>query len=204
MNLKETYNRIAEDWHRDHQPDDWWIEGADVFVALLKPGALVLDVGCGGGTASKYFLEKGLRVIGTDFAEKQIEIAERNVPDAAFLVSDLKGTDALPYDFDGIFMKAVLLHVQKKEAAETLKTVVKRLKDGGCLYVSVKEQRPGQAEEEVKIEDDYGYRYERFFSYFTQDEVEDYMREASLEIVHAETEGSGHTKWIQVIGRRFK
>ena len=27
MNLKETYNKIAEDWFKDHKSDNWWIEG---------------------------------------------------------------------------------------------------------------------------------------------------------------------------------
>ena len=48
MNLKETYNKIAEDWHADHSSDDWWQEGTDKFIWNLKNGASVLDVGCGG------------------------------------------------------------------------------------------------------------------------------------------------------------
>jgi hypothetical protein len=30
MDLKSTYNKIAEDWHKNHQQDDWWVEGIDI------------------------------------------------------------------------------------------------------------------------------------------------------------------------------
>ncbi len=202
MTLKETYNRIAEEWHRDHQSDDWWVEGTDRFVALFPSGARVLDAGCGGGTKSKYLAEKGLRVVGMDFSEKLVEIAKREVPEASFLVCDLGEVDELQDQFDGIFMQAVLLHIPKKDAATIIKKVVTRLNDGGYLYIAVKEIRSGQAEEETKTENSYGYPYERFFSYFTQDEVVDYVREADLEIVHTEVKLTGNTNWIQVIGRK--
>jgi 2-polyprenyl-3-methyl-5-hydroxy-6-metoxy-1,4-benzoquinol methylase len=49
MNLKDTYNKIAIDWHRDHLPDDWWIDGMGKFAGMLPAGATVLDAGCAGG-----------------------------------------------------------------------------------------------------------------------------------------------------------
>jgi 2-polyprenyl-3-methyl-5-hydroxy-6-metoxy-1,4-benzoquinol methylase len=52
--LKNTYNKIASDWVRDHSSDDWWVEGTDIFLSLLSPGATILDVGCGGGHKTQY------------------------------------------------------------------------------------------------------------------------------------------------------
>ena len=89
MNLKETYDKIAEDWHSDHKKDDWWIEGTDKFISYLSKGDLVLDVGCAGGIKSKYLMQKGLNVVGIDFSEKMIEIAKREFPNGEFLVKDL-------------------------------------------------------------------------------------------------------------------
>jgi len=202
MDMKESYNRIAEDWHKDHQQDDWWVEGTGEFISFLKPDALVLDLGCGGGTKSRYLIDKGLQVVGTDFSEKMIEISKRENPDGTFLVSDLGEVDKLPYQFDGIFMQAVLLHVPKKEIIDKLKKVISKLKDGGSLYISVKERRQGSTDEEIKIEDDYGYEYKRFFSYFTVDEIESYMQEIGLEVVYSAIKDSFRTNWIQVIGKK--
>jgi len=39
------------------------------------------------------------------------------------------------------------------------------------LYIAVREKRPGRVEEEIKNESDYRYPYQRFFSYFTLDEI---------------------------------
>src|SRR3989338_6066638 len=142
MNLRETYNRIAEEWHKDHQQEDWWVEGTDKFISLLKPGDSVLDVGCGGGTKYAYLVKKGLRVVGIDFSEKMIEIAKREVPEGTFLVLDLGDVDKLDYLFDGIFMQAALLHVPKKEVIGKLEKLTKKLKVGGYLYVGVKERKP--------------------------------------------------------------
>ncbi|TSC61703.1 MAG: methyltransferase family protein, partial [Parcubacteria group bacterium Gr01-1014_106] len=138
ISLKETYNRIGEEWHRDHQKDDWWVEGTDRFVSLLRPNALVLDVGCGGGTKSKYLMQKGLRVVGIDFSEKMVEIAQREVPTGTFHVCDLRDIGTLEHQFDGIFAQAVLLHVPKIEIPQTLTGMVGKLASGGYLYIAVK------------------------------------------------------------------
>lgn len=199
MNLKDTYDRIAEDWHQDHQKDDWWIEGTNKFISFLKKGDLVLDVGCGGGTKSKYLIQKGLNVIGIDFSGKMIEIAKCEVPNGTFIVRDLANVETLDYMLDGIFMQAVLLHIPKAKAKEAIQKMANKLKKGGYLYVAVKAQKPGRADEEVSVEEDYGYRYERFFSFFSLEEIKKHMKESRLDIVYETLTHSGRTNWIQVI-----
>lgn len=202
MDLKATYNRIADDWFKDHHGDTWWIEGTNKFVSFLTPGALVLDVGCGAGVKSRYLLDKGLKVIGVDFSEKMIEIARREVPGAAFRIADIKDLSGLKEDFDGILAQAVLLHIPKSEAGDVVRGLRDKLAIGGYLYIAVKETRKGEKEEEVLKEDDYGYEYERFFSYFTLPEVQKYLTDAGMELCYENVALSGHTNWIQVIGRK--
>src|SRR3990172_5186854 len=158
MNLKETYNKIADNWSKDHKNDTWWIEGTDKFIAFLKRGDRVLDVGCGAGTKSKYLIAKGLDVTGIDFSEKMVEIASREVPRGKFLVLDMKDICALAEEYDGIFIQAVLLHIPKADVPGVLDCVNKKLKNGGYVYVAVKEKKAGGPEEEVLSEDDYGYK----------------------------------------------
>jgi SAM-dependent methyltransferase len=202
MDLKETYNQIAEDWHQDHRQDDWWFKGTDKFISFLQKGDLILDVGCGTGTKSKYLIGRGLKVVGIDFSEKMINIAKREVPLGTFFVLDLNEINKLKYLFDGIFMQAVLLHIPKQKVAKKLKKAVAKLKKGGYLYIAVKEKKPQRAEEEIRIENDYGYTYERFFSYFTLDEIEAHLQNMEFKIVFSEVRTSGNTNWIQVIGQK--
>jgi SAM-dependent methyltransferase len=199
MNLKETYDNIAEDWHRQHVSDDWWVEGMNAFVSLVGAGASVLDVGCAGGWKSKALAERGLRVTGIDFSEKMIEIAKRHVPEATFFVCDMNEIDTIEETYDGLFLSAVLLHVPKCELVALLRKIVKRLRTGGLMYVAVKEQREGQPDEETKIENDLGYEYERFFSYFKADEMVRYLMLAGLRMTTAIVTPSGRTNWIQII-----
>ncbi|OGZ73105.1 MAG: hypothetical protein A2908_01055 [Candidatus Staskawiczbacteria bacterium RIFCSPLOWO2_01_FULL_38_12b] len=206
MNLKDTYNKIAESWHKDHSSDDWWQEGTDKFVSLLKQGSSVLDVGCGGGTKSKYLIGKGLKVLGVDFSENLVEIAKREVPEGRFLVMDINNVDTLEESFDGIFMQAVLLHIPKKEAEGIIKKAVGKLNSGGYLYIAVKEKIEGGVDEETKTDNDYGYEYERFFSYFTLDEFKEYFKNVGLEMVYENVMPPSRTarksNWMQVIGKK--
>ncbi|MDO8590163.1 MAG: class I SAM-dependent methyltransferase [bacterium] len=203
MDLKETYNRIAEDWHQDHKPDDWWVEGTDKFISLLNPGDSVLDVGCGSGIESKYLIQKGFDVTGIDFSEKMIEIAKREVPEGKFQTLDLKDIDKLDGVFDAVFMQAVLLHVPKHEAQKVIEKIGDKLKSGGYFYIAVKERRSDRAEEEIVAENDYGYPYERFFSYYTIDEIKKYLMDSGFgRMVYENISPAGRTNWIQVIAQK--
>ncbi len=202
MNLSETYNQIASDWTWDHKEDTWWVPVTDRFIRLLKPGNLVLDVGCASGLKSRLMLEKGLNVVGIDFSEKMIELSKEKVPGGTFLVCDLKQVNTLPYEFDALFLQAVLLHVPKKDVLTVLRQMLTRLKPGGYVYIGVKERRNDQPEEEMVTENDYGYEYTRFFSYFTMDEVQAYFRELHVDLVFSEITSSGKTNWLQVIGKK--
>ena len=83
---------------------------------------------------------------------------------------------------------------------EVLRNMKERLKPGGLLYVAVKGIKEDGVEEEIRTEDDYGYKYERFFSYYTLDELKRYFHELDLEIVW-ELNARPEINWIQIIGR---
>jgi SAM-dependent methyltransferase len=202
MTLKDTYNRIARDWHRDHSNDDWWLEGTNTFISLVGENAAVLDVGCGGGTKSRYLAGHNIHVTGIDFSQGMIDIAQQEVPKATFHTLDLFDADELNDAFNGVFVQAVLLHVPKARAGEAVSGLSNKLKAGGYLYVAVKERRENSPDEEVKTENDYGYPYERFFSYYTADEVRSLLEATGMDIVYENTAASGRTRWIQVIGKK--
>jgi len=203
MDLKETYNLIARYWHQDHNSDDWWIEGTKAFIEQLPPGAHILDVGCGSGVKSKYLIEHGFKVTGIDISDKLLEIAREEAPVADFRELSMTELDSMTERFDAVFAQASLLHIPKKQAADVVQQMARRLVPGGLLYIAVKEVREDLPEEGILKESDYGYEYERFFSYFRMAELEKYLTDAGLTVVSTQRNPSptGKTVWLQIIGK---
>ena len=202
MNLAETYDKIAEDWHKDHTQDSWWVEETDAFLARLPEAGSVLDVGCGSGVKAKYMMERGFKVVGIDISEGLLAIARREFPNGDFRNLSMHDLDSVVESFDGVFAQASLLHIPKKDAADVVRKMAARAKPGGHVYISVKQAREGTPEEEIKAEDDYGYVYERFFSYYTSEELKAFMEAADLTVVVSSASVSGRTTWLQVIGQK--
>lgn len=199
MNLADTYNRIAEDWHKDHLDDSWWTEETEHFITLLPEGATVLDVGCGSGTKSKYMKSRGLFVVGIDISDGLLAIARRESPDIEFVNHSMMELDSFPGQFDGVFAQASLLHIPKADAPGVVRQMAGKTKPGGHVYIAVKQAHEGTPEEEIKKEDDYGYEYERFFSYYTPLELESYAKDAGLIVLANTSSVSGNTTWLQIV-----
>ncbi|MEK9152200.1 MAG: class I SAM-dependent methyltransferase [Patescibacteria group bacterium] len=199
--LRTTYDRIAEDWHKDHLNDTWWQGSMDEFCRLMPPGAEVLDVGCAGGVKTNLLRQRGFRATGIDLSDGLIAVARREFPEVEFHNLDLRDVASLGKKFDGIYALAVLLHVPKAEVDGVLRGWAESLKPGGHAFVAVKERRDGQPEEEILEETDYGYAYRRFFSFFTPDELRERLRRAGLEIVSEQVDLTGNTRWVKMIAK---
>ena len=196
--LRDTYDRIAQDWARDHAGDTWWLEGTAKFASLLPQGARVLDAGCGSGQKARFFQDRGAHVLGIDFSEKLLEIARQTSTASDFRLLDLRDIRTLSEEFDGVFAQASLLHIPKMETFSVIEGMVSRLVPQGLLYIAVKAQRPGHPEEEMVTENDYGYDYERFFSYYTLDQMRGHVDRLGLSLI----DGEVSQDWMQLIARK--
>jgi 2-polyprenyl-3-methyl-5-hydroxy-6-metoxy-1,4-benzoquinol methylase len=202
MSLKSTYDRIAYDWIEDHKNDTWWNNATQKFISYLNIGDTILDVGCAGGIKTKFFVNQGFSVVGIDLSDKMIKIAKEMVPNGKFFVKDIRVTLDLDCKFNGIFAQAVLLHIPKSEIKVVLKNLYQDLQKNGYFYLAVKEIRIGQAEEQVIKENDYGYDYERFFSFYSLTELENYIKELNMEIVYSDVISYENTNWVQMIAKK--
>ena len=204
MNLEETYDRIAEDWHRDHASDEWWQSGTYEFIKRLPEGASVLDVGCGSGVKSEYLIAHGLRVVGIDLSKNMIDIAKREVPEGDFRHLSMTELDMIPELFAGVFAQASLLHIPRAHAGQVVQKMVGRTKADGLVYIAVKELQEGRPEEAVERENDYGYDYERFFSYYRMTDLEKSLADADLKMVwqSRNPHPNGKTAWLQIVGQK--
>lgn len=202
MNLKDTYDKIALNWQTDHVGDDWSVGGTSKFESFLKPNSTILDVGYGSGLSSKRFSDNGFDVMGIDFSWKMIESANKFAVDAKFKVLDVRDVGEIKENFDGIYARAVLLHFSKNEIPKIIQLLCQKLNDGGYIYIAVKEIKEDQPDEQIVEENDYGFNYERFFSYFTMNELEKFMTDCGLSIVFKLKTNVGDTNWIQIIGKK--
>jgi len=54
----------------------------------IRPGASVLELGCGTGLYSRWLLDRGCTVVGMDISPTMLEQARRRCPEATFVVGD--------------------------------------------------------------------------------------------------------------------
>ena len=83
------------------------------FEECLNPGARILDLGCGSGRDSKYFLEKGYSVIPVDGSAAMCIAASEylHIPVRQMLFSELKFKN----EFDGIWACASLKYGEEEK-----------------------------------------------------------------------------------------
>jgi hypothetical protein len=68
--------------------------------------------------------------------------------------------------------------------------------------VAVKTLGADRVGEKVVTEDDYGYSYERFFSFYTGDEMRGYLRDAGLLVCYDERFPPTGKSWTILIAQR--
>ncbi len=106
------------------------------FEKRLSPGCKILDLGCGSGRDSKYFVEHGFHVVAIDPSPAMC-IQTRSlvhIPVFEMKAEDMQFSD----EFDGVWACASLLHVSRDKQMDTLCIIGKALKSSGICYCSWK------------------------------------------------------------------
>ena len=153
---------------------------ADHFLARLNKGDTILDLGCGVGTASRYFVEQGYTPVGADLSEEMVkECKKRGLASLARL--DLEALPFLYSSFDGVWAHTSLLHVPKQRLPSAIGGLDKTLKLGGALFVALREGTGEGYEGQVGVE--------RWFAYFRADEFENHMPSTYRIVRRSRTEG---------------
>jgi len=107
------------------------------FLALLPPGACILELGCGAGGDTAEMLARGFDVRATDGSPEMAGVASRCLgrPVETLLFHDLDEVEA----YDAVWANACLLHVPRDELAKILARIWRALKAEGVFYASYKE-----------------------------------------------------------------
>jgi len=164
-------------------------EELPAFLARLRPGSRILELGCGGGRDSEAMLAAGFEAVPTDGSPELAREAEKLLgrPVRVLLFEDIDFVEA----FDGVWANACLLHAPKPSLPAIFKKIHRALRQCGVMYASFK---TGAAE---GID-----RFGRYYNY--PDEA--FLREAlgagwsSIEM--AQRSGAGYynlpAEWLQV------
>jgi SAM-dependent methyltransferase len=152
---------------------------ADHFLAHLDPGGVILDLGCGPGSASRYFAARGYTPLSADLSAAMVrECRCRGLERVIRL--DL---EALPFrqrSLDAIWAHTSLLHIPKARLARALEGLKAILRPGGAIFIALIQ---GAGE---------GYQgqpgAERWFSYFQAGEFESYLPAGLTVVRRSQTE----------------
>ena len=132
-NVYKDYEVIAE-WFDEHRSRELFEKPyLDTVISYLKPGAKILDLGCGmGQPIAQYFIEQGFNLVGVDGSEKLIALAQKRFPSATWIVEDMRKIN-LSQKFDCIVVWHSLFHLPAEDQRKMFKFFADHLHQGGML-----------------------------------------------------------------------
>jgi SAM-dependent methyltransferase len=108
------------------------------LAGLLRPGARVVDLGCGAGIpATRELAARGLQVLGIDFSAVQLGRARRLVPAARFARADLAGLELRPAGAGAVVAFYSLIHLPLPDQRALFPRVREWLRPGGYFLAVV-------------------------------------------------------------------
>ncbi|NJS15131.1 MAG: class I SAM-dependent methyltransferase [Sphingopyxis sp.] len=165
------------------------------FVALLTPGAHILELGCGGGRDAEYLMAHGFAVDPTDGVPAMAAKAEARLgcPVRVMRFDELDAVER----YDAIVASASLLHVPRADLPDIVRRIWRALRPGGWHIASYK----GGGTEGRD-------RFGRYFNYLSRAQLEVCYQAAAAWHTVAMEEGMGggydgiQGPWVKVLARR--
>jgi SAM-dependent methyltransferase len=106
------------------------------FLALVPPGGLILDAGCGSGRDALHFLQSGFHVEAFDASAEMCALAAKLT--GLKVVHQRFNQIQYASQFDGIWACASVLHVSRNETLPVIERLATALRPGGVIFLSFK------------------------------------------------------------------
>lgn len=197
QSVLETFDKVAAAYQEKFMDLDSYNDGFDLFCSLLeKPGARILELGCGPGNITRYLLAQrpDFQIEGIDIAPNMIELARQNNPSARFNIMDVREIDRLSGPFDGIMCGFCTPYLSKEECFKLIKDAATLLPAGGAFYCSTMEDDYEKSDFVTSSNGEH-----TMFTYFHQ---ADYLQE-QLETEGFEVVSFKRQEYIKDNGARF-
>jgi SAM-dependent methyltransferase len=112
------------------------------LAGLLRPGARVVDLGCGAGIpATRELVSHGLQVLGVDFSAVQLHRAHRLVPAARLVQADMTSFCLRPAAVEAVVSFYALIHVPVADQRALFPRIRLWLRPGGYFLATVGAQQ---------------------------------------------------------------
>ncbi len=167
----------------------------ELFLKYLPLGAKILDLGCGSGRDTKYFLQKGYDVVAVDGSIEMVKLStEFTGKQTLHLTFDEINFNE---EFDGVWACASLLHVPRNKIDSIFKKIYLALKKSGVFYPSYKY---GNKEE---------IRNGRFFNNYDKKSFNELLKNhpyfsiLEMKITFDVRKGRENEKWLNVVLRKI-
>lgn len=194
--VREGYNKAAENYSasRDQFSNIKYLEK---LVSLLRLGSTILDIGCGAGMPiDRFFIDHGQKVIGIDISEKQIELAEKNVPEGGFEVRDMSEIKSSEYSVDAVVSFYSIFHIPREEHKELFKKINSFLPKDGLILVTM-----GAGEYEGAEDNFHGSKM--WWSHYGADKNKQIIEDAGFKILLDEIDISDKEKHQIILARKI-
>ena len=191
----EYYDQNAEQFFKTTADVDF-TGTQDRFLRYLGPGSRILDLGCGSGRDTRYFLKKGYQVDATDGSAEICRLASEytGIPVRQMLFNELDAEE----EYDGIWACASILHLPEEELRDVMHRIGTALKEGGIFYTS------------FKYGDFAGERNGRYFRDFTEESFREFLKDfhefrmTDQWITSDVRPNRGEERWLNVLLRRTR
>jgi ubiquinone/menaquinone biosynthesis C-methylase UbiE len=137
-----TFNKCADGYQSKFMTMDLYNDSYDLFCDRVnKENPKVLEIGCGPGNITRYLLKKrpDFKLLGIDLAEKMIDLAKANIPNAEFQVLDCRNISTINEKFDAIIAGFCMPFLSNDECSALIHDMATLLNTGGVIYVSTME-----------------------------------------------------------------
>jgi cyclopropane fatty-acyl-phospholipid synthase-like methyltransferase len=177
-----AYDRIAPLWRDDRmsRASEFRERGlVNRLTVSLSPAARILDVGCGcGEPIAAYLVRRGFSLVGVDGSERMLAFAQRAVPEAEFVLGDMRIVEPAG-PFDAIVAWDSVFHLPRSDHAVLFARFHAWLRPLGRLLVSL-----GGSDEEAFTSQMHGETF--FYSGYDPHEALQVLENAGFHIEHWE------------------
>ena len=173
-----TYDTLAGEYEQRVTDLAPVTEEAVLWAAEYFPAkGRILDLGCGVGLASHFFIKNGFEVVCLDISSKMIEFAKKRNPGTQFLQEDFL-TATFDGTFEAVFAFAFIHLFPKDVALKILRKVHSILNQDGTFYLGTTKSQDSREGYEVKK--DYRGEYKRYRKHWTKDELKESLIESGF------------------------